>query len=67
MFGWYSEKASKEIGKIHLYKDKYGSNVLCTFITKTNDCPYEEETNFGSDVLSIGELKEYVETFEINK
>tara|TARA_B100002052_G_C15639718_1_gene487797 strand:- start:248 stop:457 length:210 start_codon:yes stop_codon:yes gene_type:complete len=66
MYGWYSEKVSKEIGKVYLYRDKYGSNVLCTLITEKNICPYEEETNFGSDVISIGEVKEYVKTFELN-
>tara|TARA_Y100000768_G_C23915231_1_gene652026 strand:+ start:475 stop:681 length:207 start_codon:yes stop_codon:yes gene_type:complete len=59
MFGWYSESIAK-MGDVHICKDKHDIKVLCTSITNTNQCPYLEESVFGSDVISIGELKEYV-------
>ena len=59
MFGWYSESIAK-MGDVHICKDKHYILVLCTSITNTNQCPYLEESVFGSDVISIGELKEYV-------
>ena len=64
MFGWYSESIAKEKHKVYIYKDINDTNVLCTAISLTNQCPYLEESVFGSDVISIGELKEYVSKME---
>ena len=64
MFGWYSESIAREKQKVYIYKDKNDTNVLCTAISRTNECPYLEESVFGSDVISIGELKEYVSKME---
>ena len=64
MFGWYSESIARKEQKVYIYKDKNDTNVLCTAISRTNECPYLEESVFGSDVISIGELKEYVSKME---
>ena len=64
MFGWYSESIAKVVGEVHICKDKYDTHVLCTCITDTNQCPYLEESVFGSDVISIGKIKEYVSKVE---
>ena len=64
MFGWYSESIAKVVGEVHICKDKHVTQVLCTCITDKNQCPYLEESVFGSDVISIGELKEYVSKME---
>ena len=64
MFGWYSESIAREKQKVYIYKDKNDTTVLCTAISRTNECPYLEESVFGSDVISIGELKEYVSKME---
>ena len=64
MFGWYSESIAREKQTVYIYKDKNDTNVLCTAISRTNECPYLEESVFGSDVISIGELKEYVSKME---
>ena len=64
MFGWYSESIAREKQTVYIYKDKNDTNVLCTAISRTNECPYLEESVFGSDVISIGELKEYISTME---
>ena len=60
MFGWYSEKEAKEKKLIYLYKDKENVNTMCTAVTENKDSPYKEETQFGSDAIYVGELKEYV-------
>ena len=67
MFGWYSETVARERGIIYVYKDKYNNESLCTCVTKINECPYLEESVFGSDVISIGEVKEYIKEFELIK
>ena len=64
MYGWYSEKVAKEIGTIYICKDKNNVPSMCTSITKENKCPYLEESIFGSDVISIGKLKECIHTIK---
>ena len=67
MFGWYSATVAKEQGIVYVYKDKYNNVSLCSCITTLNKCPYLEESHFGSDVISIGEVKEYNKTIYLNE
>ena len=66
MYGWYSESIARKKGHVHIYKDKNNTKVLCTDISRINECPYLEESVFGSDAISIGELNEYVLTIDYN-
>ena len=67
MFGWYSEKEAKEKKLIYLYKDKGNVNTMCTAITNNKESPYKEETFFCSDVIYLGELKEYITNIVYNE
>lgn len=62
MYGWYSEKDAKDKGIIYLYKDFNDNICRVTKITDNNICPYIEESVFGCDTISVGEIKEYFET-----
>ena len=64
MYGWYSENDARTKGIVYIYKDINGTKSMITYITEGNECPYEEESTFGSDCISIGKVTEYVDTKE---
>jgi hypothetical protein len=62
MYGWFSEKDAKEKRIIYRYIDNNNNICRVTKITDDNICPYIEESVFGCDTISVGEVKEYLET-----
>lgn len=67
LFGWFSLKEYEHKKVAYLYNDKNNINVICTFTSDNNICPYYQRINsFSEDVIFIGELKEYIKTIEYN-
>lgn len=57
-YGWFSNRAYKvQGGSFYLDKDK--NIVICTIISNTEICPYDEKSMYKEDCKYLGKVKKY--------
>ena len=59
-YGWYSEKSMLRGGLLYIYESKSGSEVLCTGVSSSRECPYKYD-----DIRYVGELRRWIRNEKI--
>jgi hypothetical protein len=55
---WYSEKAYRtQSGFYYLTKDNH--KILCTIVSKTKKCPYNQNSIYREDCEYLGKVKKF--------